>query len=505
VTAPLFRATGLCKSYAASVLDDVSIEVGAGEVLALVGENGAGKSTLSRIMAGLTLPDAGAMSLRGTPYAPRSRAEGQRSGVAIVTQELRLIEALTVGESLFLDRLPKALGVGVIDRARLGADARRALAAVGLGSLDPSRLVESLSLAERQLVEIAAALARTADLLILDEPTSALSSSEASRLFEQVNRLRSEGRGIVFISHRLAEVQGIADRIAVLRDGRVVAARAARLLPRDELVRLMVGRELAVGEARHRAPKADSALRAVGLSGRGFRDVSFDLRRGEIVGLAGLMGAGRTELLRTLFGADIPTAGAVYVGDSAESARIDSPRDAVRFGIGLLTEDRKADGLLLPLSVAANITLAHLDGVARFGVVSTEAEQAVAARFVDALSIRSQSPNQPVRELSGGNQQKALLARWLYRDSTVLLVDEPTRGIDVGSRAEVHHLLGELADRGKGILVASSDLEELMALSDRILVMSVGTVAGEFVRATWTADQIMAAALSGHAAARATA
>ncbi len=507
MSAPLFAASGLCKSYAEPVLADVSIEVHAGEVLALVGENGAGKSTLSRIIAGLTRPEAGAMSLRGAPYAPGSRAEGQRAGVAMVTQELGLIPTLTVGESLFLDHLPRRTGLrwGIIDRARLGADARTALGAVGLTSLEPSRLVGSLSLAERQLVEIAAALARAADLLILDEPTSALSPSEASLLFAQVNRLRAEGHGVVFISHRLAEVEGIADRIAVLRDGRVVTTREARLLRRDEVVRLMVGRAIADRLRRQGSPSPDRALRTVGLAGRGFQDVTLDVRCGEIVGLAGLMGAGRTELLRTLFGASPPTAGTIYVGGSGVPSLIRSPRDAVRLGIGLLTEDRKADGLLLPLSVAANITLAHLDGVASSGIVDREGEEAVAARFVNALSIRSHSLDQPVCELSGGNQQKALLARWLYRDSNVLLVDEPTRGIDVGSRAEVHRLLGDLADHGKGIVMASSDLEELMALCDRILVMSVGHVAGEFNRETWTADRIMAAALSGHSAAAATA
>ncbi len=504
--APLFSASGLSKSYAAPALADISFELGAGEVLGLVGENGAGKSTLSRIMAGLTGADAGAMSLKSRTYAPRSRADGQRAGVAIVTQELGLIPTLTVAESIFIDRLPTKhrLRIGVLDRPRLAARARAALDTVGLGALDPSRLVETLSLAERQLVEIAAALARAPDILILDEPTSALSPAEASRLFDQVRRLRDEGRGVVFISHRLAEVAGIADRIAVLRDGRVVAIRDARLLPRDEVVRLMVGRDVSPGHERSRAISADSALRIVGLSGRRFSNVTLELRRGEVVGLAGLMGAGRTELLRTLFGADAPSGGTVYVGGSTEPARVTSPSDAVELGIGFLTEDRKAEGLLLPLSLAANISLAHLRSLAgASGIVDSRLEAGAAARFVEALSIRARAVDQAIFELSGGNQQKALIARWLLRDSRVLLVDEPTRGIDVGSRAEVHNLLGRLADGGKSLLVASSDLDELMALCDRILVMSMGQVAGEFQRGAWSADAILVAALSGHVAAMA--
>jgi ribose transport system ATP-binding protein len=503
---PLFSASDLSKSYAAPVLTAVALEVGTGEVLALVGENGAGKTTLSRIMAGLARPDAGTMRLRGAPYSPRSRAEAHRAGVAIVTQELALIPTLTVAESLFIDRLPTKGRVGFVDRRRLDIDARKALAAVGLARLDPGRLVETLSLAERQLVEVAGALARSPDLLILDEPTSALSPAEASRLFEQVRRLRDAGRSVVFVSHRLDEVEEIGDRIAVLRDGRVIAIREARLLARDEMVRLMVGRDVAPLRERRRPRAGGSVLRAVGLGGRGFRDVTLDVREGEIVGLAGLMGAGRTELLRALFGAEAPTAGSVWVAPSADPIRIASPHDAVGLGIGLVTEDRKTDGLLLPLSLAANISLAHLPTLASaWGVVDSARERTSAARLVDALSIRARSVDQPVIELSGGNQQKALLARWLFRDSKVLLVDEPTRGIDVGSRAEVHGLLGHLADRGKGILAASSDLEELMALCDRILVMSMGRLVGEFQRGAWTAEAILVAALSGHAPAGATA
>jgi len=307
---------------------------------------------------------------------------------------------------------------------------------------------------------------------------SALSPTEASLLFAQVGRLRDEGRGVVFVSHRLAEVERIADRVAVLRDGRVVATRGAGLLGRDEIVRLMVGRDIAHRETRQVTPYRGSALRAVGLTGRGFHDVSLEVRCGEIVGLAGLMGAGRTDLLRALFGATPPTAGVVHVGDAPTPASIEAPRDAVRLGIGLLTEDRKADGLLLPLSVAANITLADLRSLAGpLGIVDPRGEASVAARLIDALSIRCRSADQPVSELSGGNQQKALLARWLYRDSNVLLVDEPTRGIDVGAKERVLEILRSLnRERGITLLVTSSELAELRAFCDRIAIVYRGRI-----------------------------
>jgi ribose transport system ATP-binding protein len=494
---PLFCATGLSKAYGAPVLRDVSIDLRRGEIHALVGENGAGKSTLARIIAGLAGPDTGAMSLGGIPYAPRSRSDGQRAGVAMVTQELGLLPTLTVGESLFLDRLPHRLGV--IDRTRLASGTRRALERVGLGNMEATRPVASISLASRQLVEIAGALDRAADVLILDEPTSALSAGDAAALFGQVGRLRDEGRSIVFVSHRLAEVERIADRVTVLRDGAVVATRDASGLARDEMVRMMVGRDVAESPRRQGAPSTRSALRTEGLSGRGFRDVSLEVRQGEILGLAGLMGAGRTELLRVLFGADRPTSGAIYVGDSAEAATIASPREALARGLALLTEDRKAEGLLLPLSVRANTTLARLRGLAGpSGVVDRVRESEVVSRFSSLLGIRARSPEQAVNQLSGGNQQKVLLARWLYSDPAVLLVDEPTRGIDVASRAEIHRLLGALADGGKSVVVASSDLEELLAISDRIVVLSAGRVTQSFDRGAWTADGIMTAALRGH-------
>ena len=495
---PVLVAEGLGKVYGVPVLEDVSLDLRAGEVHAIVGENGAGKSTLARILAGLLRPDQGRIALRGQPFAPRSPAEARRLGIAIVHQERSAIGTLTVAETLFLDRLPARFGVGVINRRRLGDDAHALLDRVGLGALDPDRPVGTLGLGHLQLVEIAAALARRCDVLLLDEPTAALSPAESEALFAQMARLRGAGTALVLITHRLEEVARAADRVSVLRDGRLAATRAAAELSRNEIVRLMVGRDLAAPVPRPPGALGDVALRVQGLSGPRYSDVSFEVRRGEILGLAGLMGAGRTEVLRAVFGADRATSGQVFVGPGpAAPARFASPAEAVRSGVVLLTEDRQSQGLLLPMAVRANVTLGSLPRAAgRLGHIRGRVEDGLAGPMVESLGIRTRSLAQPVAQLSGGNQQKVLLGRALLHDPAVLLLDEPTRGVDVGARAEVHRLLRELAGRGKAIVVASSDLEELSVLADRIVVLARGRVAGTFTRGAWSPEAIMAAAVS---------
>ncbi len=495
----LFEAAGLSKSYpGVDALSDVSFRLLRGEVHALVGENGAGKSTFAKIVSGLVRADAGSMRFRGLAYAPAGKADAQQLGVRMVMQELNLIGTLSAAENIFLGHLPHTLGV--IRYGRMRAEARRLMREVGLEDVEPGRLVHALGVGRQQLVEIAAGLSQRCDLLILDEPTAALTDAETDLLFAQIERLRRGGVGVIYISHRLEEIRRIADRITVLRNGKLVATCPAGRASIDQIIRWMVGREFDDVHPPRARPTGEPALRVRGLCrGRRVRDVSFELRRGEVLGFAGLMGSGRTETLRAVFGADRPDAGEVYLYGSQRPARIRSPRDAVRRGIALLTEDRKSQGLLLPLSVRVNVTLANLLPVtwARAWIRSGR-ERAVTDRVARLISLRYRSGEQAAVELSGGNQQKLVVARWIYRDCDILLFDEPTRGIDVAAKFEIYRLLSDLAGRGKAILVVSSDLKELLAVCDRIAVMSAGRLAGVFRRGEWTQDRIMAAALSGY-------
>jgi len=497
----LLTIANLSKSYpGVQALSHVDLELREGEIHALVGENGAGKSTLAKILSGLDRPDTGAMTLRGRPYAPARRADAEDAGIRMVMQELNLIPTLNVAENIFLNRMPRRLGL--IRRRRLHRAAAAVMARVGLAGVDPTTPIGDLTVGKQQMVEIAAGLAQRCDLLILDEPTAALTDAEIDLLFQQVRRLKAEGVSIVYISHRMEEIRRIGDRVTVLRDGQVIGTRPTGEVTLDEIIHMMVGRE--VGEVHRTAGPAagDVALRVEGLRrGEAVRDVSFELRRGEILGFAGLMGSGRSETMRLIFGADRPDAGKIYLYGNARPARIRSPRAAVRRGIALLTEDRKQQGLLLPLSVGRNVTLSSMGSVSSLGCISSRRESAAAGAMVDALSIRCHSPHQPVQTLSGGNQQKVVLARWLYRDCDILIFDEPTRGIDVGAKFDIYTLLMGLAEQGKAIVVVSSDMLELLAICDRIAVMSAGKLAATFPRGKWTQDKIMAAALSEYAGA----
>ena len=497
----VLSVTGIGKVYAEPVLADVTLALHAGEVLALTGENGAGKSTLSKIIGGLVAPSAGSMRLAGADYAPKSRRDAEALGVRMVMQELNLLPTLTVAENLFFDRLPRrGLRVaGWIDRARLREDARRAMARVGLDAIDPDTPVGALGIGHQQMVEIARNLIDDTRVLIFDEPTAMLTAREVDLLFEQIDRLKASGVAIVYISHRLEELARVAQRVAVLRDGRLVEVNRMQNVTSERLVTLMVGRELGeridLGERRIGAP----LLKVEGLArGSAVRDVSFEVREGEIFGLSGLIGAGRTELMRLIYGADRAQRGTVSVGRPLAQAAIASPADAVRHGIALITEDRKGEGLLLPHSISANVSLGNMGSVARWGVVEARRERALARRQMDALRVRAHSPEQPVGELSGGNQQKVVIGRWLARRADVLLFDEPTRGIDVGAKFDIYMLLGALAREGRAIVVVSSDLRELMLICDRIGVMSAGRLTGIFARDAWTQDALLAAAFAGH-------
>ena len=491
----LLQTRGLAKSYVGPALSGVDFDLRAGEVHALVGENGAGKSTLCNIIAGLRQADGGEMTLDGEAYRPPTKKDAEHHGVRIVLQELSLINTLTVAENLFLDGLPNRWGW---IRPRALADAARAaLDKVGLTELDPATPVSALGIGQKQLVEIAAGLSRECRVLILDEPTAALTATDARRLFAQVDKLRAAGVGIIFISHHLDEVQEIADRVSVLRNGKLVAVKERGAYMVDEIIGLMVGRNLDAPADHPSVATEQVVLRVDGLRAPPVvRDVSFEVRAGEILGFAGLMGSGRTETMRAIFGADGRAAGRVFL--DGREVNIRQPSDAVKLGIGFLTEDRKAQGLLLPKPLRMNITLARLrdEIAARGGWINSAKETAVAETWIERLRVRASSSEQNAVSLSGGNQQKVVLARWLYRDCKVLICDEPTRGIDVGARQEIYRLLRELAEAGKALVVVSSDLHELLAVSDRIAVLSAGKLAATFTRGEWTEDRIMAAAFS---------
>src|SRR5450830_669017 len=499
----LLSLTGVGKTYVEPVLSDVSLEIRPGQILALTGENGAGKSTLSKIVCGLVQSATGSMLLDGQAYQPRSRTEAEQLGIRMVMQELNLIPTLSIAENLFLNQLPQRFGW--IDKTRLAAAARTQMAAVGLTDIDPWTPVGALGVGHQQMVEIARNLIGTCRLLVLDEPTAMLTSREVELLFTQIARLQAEGVVIIYISHRLEELKQVADRIAVLRDGKLVCDDAIGGYSSDALVQLMVGRaaesELDLGHREIGAP----LLRVRNL-GRGdvVAPTSFDLRAGEILGIAGLIGSGRTELLRLIFGADRADQGEVFIGDQTQAADIRSPKHAIAAGIAMITEDRKSQGLLLPQSIAVNTTLARLGDVSKMGLLDGDAEASVAADYIKRLRIRSRDGAQAAGELSGGNQQKVVIARWLYRDCPIMLFDEPTRGIDIGAKFDIYKLLAELARQGKGLLIVSSHLRELMLICDRIAVMSAGKLVDTYERGNWSQEAILASAFSGYVKAAAT-
>jgi ribose transport system ATP-binding protein len=494
---PLLSVSCLSKAYAAPVLKEVNLSIAAGEVVALTGENGAGKSTLSKIIAGLVTADAGEMQVNGEAYTPSNRAAAERRGIRMVLQELSLIGTLSIAENLQLGSIPSR--AGFIRHAEMNRIAREQLGRVGLGDLDPSLPVSELGIGQQQLVEIARGLMGEVRLLILDEPTAMLTSREIDQLFAQIVKLKEQGVGIIYISHRLDELSRISDRVVVLRDGAMVMDRSTVDAQHDDVVRAMIGHDPQRDENRARRVAGTELLRVEGLTrGHPVRNVSLRLHAGEIVGLAGLVGSGRTELLRLIFGADQKDAGEIYLDAAVSPTRIRSPMQAVAHGIGLLTEDRKAQGLLLTQSILTNLTLANLPAVSRHGWIQAAKQNSAANQWTQSLRIRARDSDQIVGELSGGNQQKVLLARWLHRDCRVLLLDEPTRGIDIGAREDIYRELDKLAASGKALLMVSSDLRELTMLCDRIGVMSDGELVQTFERGAWTEQALLEAAFSAY-------
>lgn len=490
----LLEATGIAKNYAGvRALRGVSFDLRAGEVHALIGENGAGKSTLIKIMAGAVAADAGTLSVQGR-RVPRNDPSIARSlGIAVIYQQPALFPHLTVAENIAL-----ALETGGpwrrIQWAERARNATELIARAG-ASLDPARLVSSLSMPEQQIVEIARAIGAGARVVIMDEPTASLTDTEVASLFRVIEKLKSDGAGIVYISHRLEEVAAIADRITVLRDGETIGTRQAREVGRDQLIAMMVGRDVAAVYPKREVPLGPVALelRAVGSRAAGIRGVSFAVRQGEIVGLAGLVGSGRTQLAETLFGLTPADSGQILLRGVPVS--IGSVSAAVSLGIGYVPEDRRQHGVVLDLPIAANVSLASLARVSAHGLIDSRAEDSLAASWVARLRVKTPSVALPAGALSGGNQQKVALARWLATGPKVLILDEPTQGVDVGSKSEIHAIMMDLAAQGMAILMISSELPEVLGMSDRIVVMRGGAVAGELTRAEATQEKILALAL----------
>jgi len=493
ISPPMIAAQAVRKLFSGiTVLENIDLEVRAGEVHTLMGENGAGKSTLMKILGGVLQPDAGRLLLSGREIVLTSPLAALRHGIALIHQEPLSFPDLSVAENIFIGWGTPRATLGQIDWNTMRRRCRELLESLGV-RLDPRAKMRGLSIADQQMVELAAALSHSAKVLLMDEPTAALTPREVQRLFTIVRRLRDGGAAIVFISHRLGEVFEISDRITVLRDGQCIGTRTVGETSPEEIIRMMVGRPLSALYEKSQTAPCEPMLQVSGLSRRGrFTDIGFEVRAGEIVGIAGLVGAGRTDVARAIFGITPPDAGSVKI--AGKTVRIRSPHDAVRLGIAYVPEDRQQHGLLLPMSVAANTAMASLPRISRFGWLSRARQTHLANNWKDRLAIRLRDVSQPARELSGGNQQKVVLGKWLETDPRVLILDEPTRGIDVGAKAEVHGLMAKLAEQGKSLLMISSDLPEILAMSDRILVMREGRITGQFARGQATQENIMTAA-----------
>jgi len=486
----LLEAVHITKRFpGTTALNDVQLQLAPGEIHAVVGENGAGKSTLMKILCGVHTADEGEIRFEGRPVAFTSPRDALQMGIAIVHQELSVIPALTVAENIYPGRLPTN-ALGMVRYSALFEDARRILRELQV-DIDPRESVGMLSMANQQLVEIAKALSLNCRVLILDEPTSALTEREAEVLFDLLRRLAATGVSILYISHKLSEIFALADRVTVLRDGRYIGTYPVSAVTIEDVIRMMVGRELGDFYPPLGRDRGEPVLevRNLKLPGASVGN-SFKLFQGEILGVAGLIGSGRSEMMRAVFGADPKDSGDIFI--NGQPVAIHSPADAIRHGLGYLPEDRKQAGLFLDMSIRQNIVATNLRAVTRGGFVIAAREQALADTYVQQLNISTPSVEQEVRRLSGGNQQKTLVAKWLAIKPRVLIVDEPTRGIDVGAKREIHYLLRSLANQNVGVIIVSSELPEILGMSDRVLVMHEGAIAAELDGKTATEEKIMA-------------
>lgn len=489
---PLLHMEHISKSFpGVQALNDIDFELYPGEILGFLGENGAGKSTLIKILSGVYLKDAGQIRLDERVIEPHTPHEAQRLGISTIHQELALVPNLTVAENIFLNREPRR-ALGLVDFRQMNRQAEALLHDLG-ADIPGHRLIRDLNVAAQQMVEIAKAMSHNARLILMDEPTSALSSKEVEALFALMRRLKEKGVAVVFVSHRLDEVRQIADRVIIMRDGRRVGTLPIAEASETKIIRLMVGRDVGLFP-KEATTIGEPVLELNNISGpNGVRDVSLTVRQGEIVGLAGLIGAGRTEVARLICGVDPLTTGQVRL--EGRPITIKSPADAVKHGIGWIPEDRKLHGLILGMDVQENVTMPILQRISNLlGAVRSQESRRVSAHYVEALSIATPSLSQTVRHLSGGNQQKVVLAKWLSTQPKLLIMDEPTRGIDIGAKAEVHALMSRLAQQGLGILMISSEMPEIIGMSDRVIVMCQGRITGEFERKQLSQEAIMTCA-----------
>ncbi len=489
---PIVELTAISKQFGAvQALRDAGLALYPGEVHALLGENGAGKSTLVKILGGIYRPDTGTITLRGETIELHSPAQAQHLGIAVIHQEPTLFPDLNVAENVFMGRHPRDR-FGRVAWKQMYQEVERLLASLDV-PLSVYTPVQGLSVADQQLVEIAKALSLDARVLVMDEPTAALSAHEVEKLFVITKQLRERGVAILFVSHRLEEVFELADRVTIMRDGAHVITAPTSELTSEDIIRHMVGRELTALFPKGEAQIGEVLLAVQHLTRKGvFEDVSFQLRRGEILGFSGLVGAGRTEVARVIFGIDRADAGEIRIGH--ELVHISSPKVAMRYGLAYVPEDRRQQGLVMDFSIAANMTLPILRQFSRLGIVDRQRERTIATEYSQQLRVRSAGIDQLVRALSGGNQQKVVLAKWLMTNPKILILDEPTRGVDIGAKAEVHRIISELASKGLAIILISSELPEVLAMSDRVLIMHEGHVAGMFDRAEATQENVMFAA-----------
>ena len=491
----LLSLTGIEKSFpGVKALDGAQLNVFPGQVMALMGENGSGKSTMMKVMTGIYQADAGQITLNGEPVTFNGPRQSQAAGISIIHQELNLIDNLSIAENIFLGREPQK-ALGFIDWTKMFDDADALLARLNVQRSCREKM-SNLPLGEQQMIEIAKALSFDSNIIVMDEPTDALTEPETQSLFNVIRELRQEGVGIVYISHRLQEIFTICDRVTVMRDGQFVAESATSDLNEESLIELMVGRKLQDLYPRVDHQSGQISMTVRNLSGKGINDISFDLHEGEILGFNGLMGAGRSELMRVLFGDVKRISGVVEL--YGEPIHPVHPSDGIKAGIAYISEDRKGDGLVLGMSVKQNMSLSSLTALSYMGAINADKEHAQATYFKDAFNVKTPSLDQPIGKLSGGNQQKAAIAKGLMAKPKVLILDEPTRGVDVGAKKEIYELINQFKQAGMSIILVSSDMPEVMGMSDRIMVMKDGCISGEFDATNVTQEQLLAAAIGKH-------